>query len=228
MDRFNSQSGQRAPPRSFVRRSGRITRAQKRALEELWPAYGLEESADPISFAQVFGREAPTVLEIGFGNGETLVRSADEAPHLNFLGIEVHLPGLGRCMLLAEKAGIENLRLVQGDAVEVLKRRLPPSALAMVRLYFPDPWPRKRHHKRRLVQPGFVRLIERVLEPEGVFHVATDWAPYAEHIESVMSGNPAFVRLSRPPSRYTTRFESRGSALGHEIWEAAYRVRRDG
>lgn len=227
MSRFNSQLGQRAPPRSFVRRSGRITRAQKRALEELWPVYGLEESPDPISFEQVFGREAPTVLEIGFGNGETLVRSAEASPHVNFLGIEVHLPGLGRCMLLAEKAGIKNLRLIKGDAVEVLLRRIPPAALAMVCLYFPDPWPRKRHHKRRLVQPGFVRLIERVLEPQGVFHVATDWAPYAEHIESVMSGNAAFDRLARPPSRYTTRFESRGSALGHETWEAAYRVRQE-
>lgn len=218
---------QRAPPRSFVRRSGRITRAQKRALEELWPAYGLEESAGPISFEQVFGRRAPTVLEIGFGNGETLVRSARESPDVNYLGIEVHLPGLGRCMLLAEKAGVRNLRLIQGDAVEVLGQRMPPAALAMVCLYFPDPWPRKRHHKRRLVQPGFARLIERVLEPRGVFHVATDWAPYAEHIEHVMSGNAAFERLSRAPSRYTTRFESRGSALGHEIWEAAYRVRRE-
>ena len=227
MDHLNSQTGQRAPPRSFVRRSGRITRAQKRALEELWPAYGLDESADPISFEQVFGSRAPTVLEIGFGNGETLVRSARESQDVNYLGIEVHLPGLGRCMLLAEKAGIRNLRLIQGDAVEVLGQRMPPASLAMVCLYFPDPWPRKRHHKRRLVQPGFVRLIERVLEPRGVFHVATDWAPYAEHIETVMSGNAAFERLSRPPSRYTTRFESRGSALGHEIWEAAYRVRRE-
>ena len=227
MSSSNSQTGQRAPPRSFVRRSGRITRAQKRALDELWPVYGLEESADPISFGQVFGRRAPTVLEIGFGNGETLVRSARESPDVNFLGIEVHLPGLGRCMLLAEKAGVRNLRLIQGDAVEVLGQRMPPASLAMVCLYFPDPWPRKRHHKRRLVQPGFVRLIERVLEPRGVFHVATDWAPYAEHIEHVMSGNAAFERLSRPPSRNTTRFESRGSALGHDIWEAAYRVRRE-
>ena len=225
MDRLNSQTGQRAPPRSFVRRSGRITRAQKRALEELWPAYGLEESTSLIALEQVFGRRAPTVLEIGFGNGETLVRSAQEAPDVNFLGIEVHLPGLGRCLLLAEKAGIQNLRLIQGDAVEVLRRRMPPACLAMVCLYFPDPWPRKRHHKRRLVQPAFVRLIERALEPHGVFHVATDWAPYAEHIESVMSGNAAFEHLRRPPSRYTTRFESRGSALGHEIWEAAYRLR---
>lgn len=228
MDRLNSQTGQRAPPRSFVRRSGRITRAQKRALEELWPAYGVEESTDPMSFEQAFDRQAPTVLEIGFGNGETLVRSAQESPDVNYLGIEVHLPGLGRCLLLAEKAGIQNIRLIQGDAVEVLAQRMPPASLAMVCLYFPDPWPRKRHHKRRLVQPGFVRLIERVLEPQGVFHVATDWAPYAEHIESVMSGSADFERLSRPPSRYTTRFESRGSALGHEIWDAAYCLRRGG
>ena len=223
---MNSQSGQQPPPRSFVRRSGRITTAQKRALEELWPVYGIAESPRRLSLEEVFGRTAPTVLEIGFGNGETLVRSAEESPDINFLGIEVHRPGLGRCMLLAEKAGIRNLRLIEGDAVEALENRLPAAAFAMACLYFPDPWPRKRHHKRRLVQPGFVRLIERVLEPRGIFHVATDWAPYAGHIESVMSGNPAFKRSDRPPSRYTTRFERRGSALGHEIHEAAYRLRR--
>ena len=226
LDRLNSQSGQHTLPRSFVRRSGRITSAQKRALENLWPVYGIAESPKRLSLEQVFGRTAPTVLEIGFGNGETLARSAKESPDVNFLGIEVHRPGLGRCMLLAEKAGIRNLRLIEGDAVEVLENRLPPAAVAMVCLYFPDPWPRKRHHKRRLVQPGFVRLIERVLEPQGVFHVVTDWTPYAEHIENVMSGNAAFERTSRPPSRYTTRFERRGSALGHEIHEAAYRLRR--
>ena len=225
LDRLISQSGQHTPPRSFVRRSGRITSAQKRALEELWPVYGIADSPERLSLEQVFGRTAPTVLEIGFGNGETLVRSAEESPDVNFLGIEVHRPGLGRCMLLAEKAGIRNLRLIEGDAVEALENRLSPAAFATVCLYFPDPWPRKRHHKRRLVQPGFVRLVERVLEPRGVFHVATDWMPYAEHIESVMSGNAAFERLGRPPSRYITRFERRGSALGHQIHEAAFRLR---
>ncbi len=225
MDRLNSQTGQRAPPRSFVRRSGRITRAQKRALEQLWPVYGLDEFPQSLVLSQAFGRDAPTVLEIGFGNGETLVRSAAAAPEVNFLGVEVHLPGLGRCLLLAEDAGLENLRLIQGDAVEVLKKRLPPASLAQLRLFFPDPWPRKRHHKRRLVQPAFVALLLRVLEPDGVFHVATDWAPYAEHISSVMKASTAFERLSRPPSRNATKFERRGSALGHEIWEAAYRLR---
>ena len=194
-------------------------------MSELWPKYGLDEAALPLSLPRVFGRDAPTILEIGFGNGETLVRAAREAPEVNFLGVEVHLPGLGRCLLQAEEAELENLRLIQGDAVEVLTTWLPPSCLAMVRLLFPDPWPRKRHHKRRLVQSGFVMLLERVLEPAGVFHVATDWAPYVEHIESVMSESAVFEQTSEPPTRYPTRFELRGSALGHEIWEAAYRLR---
>ena len=194
-------------------------------MSELWPKYGLDESPGALALPQVFGRSASTILEIGFGNGETLVHAAKEASEVNFLGVEVHLPGLGRCLLQAEDAGLENLRLIQGDAVELLTTWLPASCLAMVRLLFPDPWPRKRHHKRRLVQSRFVTLLERVLEPAGVFHVATDWAPYAEHIESVMAASPAFERTREPPARYPTRFELRGSALGHETWEAAYRLR---
>ena len=225
MNRKHSHTGQSTPPRSFVRRSGRITRAQKRALEELWPAYGLEAATEPLALEQVFGRRAPTIMEIGFGNGETLVRAAADTPHSNFLGVEVHLPGLGRCLLAAKRAGLTNLRLIQADAMDVLRSQLPPGALAMVCLYFPDPWPRKRHHKRRLVQPGFVALLARALEPGGVFHVATDWLPYAEHIKAVMETAEEFEPLDEPPARYTTRFEQRGSALGHEIWEAAYRLR---
>ena len=215
----------RGAPRSFVRRSGRITAAQKRALETLWPKYGLGEAAAPLALKDIFGRDAPAVLEIGFGNGETLVRAAAESPQCDFLGVEVHRPGLGRCLLGAERAGLSNLRLIQADAIDVLRSLLPPAALAMVCLYFPDPWPRKRHHKRRLVQPGFIALLGRVLEPGGVFHVATDWSPYAEHIEGLMDSAAAFERLGQPPARHATRFESRGSALGHEIWEAAYRLR---
>ena len=228
IDQANSQAGQWQAPRSFVRRSGRITRAQKRALAELWPAYGLEDGPETLSFRQAFEREAPTVLEIGFGNGETLVRAAAESPEVNFLGVEVHLPGIGRCLLQAEKAGLRNLRLIQDDAVEVLKRRLAPASLAKACLFFPDPWPRKRHHKRRLVQPGFVALLKRSMAPEGVFHVATDWAPYAEHIKSVMADFSSFERMRRAPPRHPTRFESRGAALGHKIWEAAYRLRPAG
>ncbi len=222
---MNSDAKRRAAPRSFVRRSGRITAAQKRALKELWPRYGLDETGALPPLKEVFGREAQTVLEIGFGNGETLVRAAAESPDLNFLGVEVHLPGLGRCLLAAERAGLSNLRLMQADAVEVLRSQLPPASLAMVCLYFPDPWPRKRHHKRRLVQPGFVALLAQALEPGGVFHVATDWSPYAKHIEGVMDGITAFEQLAELPARHITRFELRGSALGHEIWEAAYRLR---
>ncbi len=221
----SSQSGKRTAPRSFARRSGRITAAQKRALNELWPRYGVEESASVLSLKEIFGREAPTVLEIGFGNGATLVRAAAEAPRFNFLGVEVHLPGLGRCLLEAERSGLRNLRLMQADAHEVLRSQLPPAALAMVCLYFPDPWPRKRHHKRRLVQPGFIALLARVLEAGGVFHVATDWAPYAQHIEEIMQPITVFERLAELPPRHVTRFELRGSALGHAIWEAAYRLR---
>ena len=181
-----------------------------------------------MSFRQVFERVAPTVLEIGFGNGETLVRAAKESPEVNFLGVEVHLPGIGRCLLRAEKVGLQNLRLIRGDAVELLEHRLAPASLAKVCLFFPDPWPRKRHHKRRLVQPGFVALLQRALGPGGVFHVATDWTPYAEHIESVMLDSAEFQRMSHAPTRYPTRFESRGTALGHEIWEAAYRCASPG
>jgi len=221
----NSEAERRADPRSFVRRSGRITSAQKRALKELWPRYGVDETGALPPLKEVFGREARTVLEIGFGNGKTLVRAAAESPQFNFLGVEVHRPGLGRCLLEAERAGLSNLRLMQADAVEVLRSQLPQASVAMVCLYFPDPWPRKRHHKRRLVQPGFIALLERALEPGGMFHVATDWSPYAEHIEGVMDGMTAFERLASPPARCATRFELRGSALGHKIWEAAYRLR---
>ena len=224
----NFESDRHTAPRSFVRRSGRITVAQKRALEHLWPKYGVEKTAAVLSLKDIFGRAAPTVLEIGFGNGETLVRAASESPQVNFLGVEVHLSGLGRCLLEAERAGLSNLRLIQADAIEVLRAQLPPATLTMVCLYFPDPWPRKRHHKRRLVQPGFIALLARVLEPGGVFHVATDWSPYAEHIEGVMDSATTFERLDQAPARHTTRFEQRGSALGHDIWEAGYRLRPSG
>ncbi len=221
---MNDRAERRAAPRSYVRRSGRITRAQKRALEELWPQYGVDEQAVPLSLEALFGRKAPTVLEIGFGNGDALVRAAAESPQCNFLGVEVHLPGLGRCLLQAESASLSNLRLFNADAMEILRQQLPPASLAMVCLYFPDPWPRKRRHKRRLVQPAFVGLLARVLEPGGVFHVATDWAPYAEHIEAVMNSSAAFELLASVPARHATRFELRGRALGHEIREAAYRL----
>jgi len=167
------------------------------------------------------------VLEIGFGNGDALVRMAGVAPELNFLGAELHAPGVGHCLLALEHLGLDNVRLLMEDAVEVLRHRLPDASLQGVHLFFPDPWHKKRHHKRRLVQPEFVALLAARIAPGGYFHVATDWPDYAAHIQEVMAGNPAFRPGGAEPGRAAggrprTRFEARGERLGHPIWEAVY------
>lgn len=153
--------------RSFVRRAGRLTPSQQRALQELWPTYGLDLTAGTLDFDRLFARKAPVVLEIGFGNGETLVQQAQENPQLNFVGIEVHEPGVGHCMLKARDAGITNLKLIVHDAIEVLREQIAPHSVQRVNLYFPDPWPKKRHHKRRIVQPGFLELLHSRLTQDG-------------------------------------------------------------
>lgn len=221
--------------RSFVRRAGRQTRGQERALTELWPRFGLgplEGDASPLlDLAAAFGRAAPCVLEIGFGNGDALVGMAAESPERNFLGAEVHAPGVGHCLLAIERLGLTNVRLMMQDAVESLRERLADNSLAGVHLYFPDPWHKKRHHKRRLVQPEFVALLAARIAPGGYFHVATDWPDYAAHIQEVMAGSPQFhpdpaAAGSAPHAvggRPRTRFETRGERLGHPIWEAVYR-----
>lgn len=218
--------------RSFVQRAGRITEGQRRALAELWPRYGIEAGEEPIDLEAAFGRRAPVTLEIGFGDGESTVALAGQHPERNLLGIEVHPPGVGHCLLLAERAGLTNLRVISQDAIEVLARRLPDACLDEVLLYFPDPWPKKRHHKRRIVQPEFVALLARKLAPGGVFRLATDWAPYAEHMLEVMSASADFENLSpsgdwveRPSSRPITRFERRGGRLGHVVRDLAFRRR---
>lgn len=215
--------------RSFVRRAGRQTRAQERALRELWPRFGLpvpEAGANPaLDLAAAFGRPAPTVLEIGFGNGDALLRMAAATPEKNFLGAEVHAPGVGHCLLGIEREGLTNVRLLMQDAVEVLRERLVDDSLAGVHLYFPDPWHKKRHHKRRLVQPEFVALLAARIGPGGYVHVATDWPDYALHIKSVFSVGAAFKAADpslAPGNRPRTRFEARGERLGHPIWEAIY------
>lgn len=218
--------------RSFVQRAGRITEGQRRALAELWPRYGIEAGEEPIDLEAAFGRRAPVTLEIGFGDGESTVALAGQHPDRNLLGIEVHPPGVGHCLLLAERAGLTNLRVISQDAIEVLARRLPDACLDEVLLYFPDPWPKKRHHKRRIVQPEFVALLARKLAPGGVFRLATDWAPYAEHMLEVMSASADFENRSpsgdwveRPSSRPITRFERRGGRLGHVVRDLAFRRR---
>ena len=210
--------------RSFVRRAGRLTTSQQRALETLWPAYGIDYAATPLDLAATFGRNAPVVLEIGFGNGETLVEQAQMSPERNFLGVEVHEPGVGHCLLKAEEAGVTNLRVIMHDAIEVLTHQLREGSLARVNLYFPDPWPKKRHHKRRIVQPAFLDLVADRLVQGGALHIATDWANYAEHIDEVVGASTRF-RLAeardhdgdQPLDRPQTKFERRGLRHGHRI-----------
>ena len=210
--------------RSFVRRAGRITPSQQRALDELWPRYGEIYRDTHLRFDELFGRHAPVVLEIGFGNGETLVEQAAANPDRNFLGIEVHEPGVGHCLLKAEEAGLENLRVIAHDAIDVLTRQVPPGSLSRLNLYFPDPWPKKRHHKRRIVQPAFLDLVADRLVDGGTLNIATDWANYAEHIDEIISQSDRFTCIERrehdgdaPLDRPRTKFERRGLRKGHRI-----------
>ena len=218
--------------RSFVRRAGRITPSQQRALDKLWPSYGIDFTGQPLDLQRVFGRTAPVVLEIGFGNGDTLVEQATTGPDHDFIGVEVHEPGVGHCLLKAKDAGIENLRVVAHDAIEVLTNQVARASLARVNLYFPDPWPKKRHHKRRIVQVGFVDLVADCLADNGVLHIATDWANYAEHIDDVFSRSDRFTRIERrehdgdaPLERPQTKFERRGLGKGHRIVDWCFRIR---
>jgi tRNA (guanine-N7-)-methyltransferase len=215
--------------RSFVVRAGRMTVAQERAWRELWPRYGIEDGPDLLDFRALFGRAALVTLEIGFGNGESLATLAAAHPERDFLGVEVHRPGVGHLMLRAEAADLHNLRIACRDAVEVLECRIPDASLQEVLLYFPDPWPKKRHHKRRLVQPAFVDLVARKLRPGGVFRLATDWQHYAEQMLAVAGAcgrlrneSAAGGYAARPESRPLTRFELRGQRLGHEVWDLAF------
>ena len=212
--------------RSFVRRAGRLTDSQKRALKELWPVYGLDYREQRLEFAALFGRTALVVFEIGFGNGETLVEQAAESPEKDFVGVEVHEPGVGHCLLQARTAGVGNLRVIMHDAIEVLKNQVPPGSLDRINLYFPDPWPKKRHHKRRIVQDTFVKLVADRLGDGGALHIATDWANYAEHIDDTLSGSTLFTCAERrehdgdsPLDRPQTKFERRGLSKGHRIWD---------
>lgn len=215
--------------RSFVKREGRLTKGQALALERQWPVMGLAYQSEVIDFSQSFGREAPLVLEIGFGMGKSLVEMAAAAPQHNFIGIEVHGPGVGACLMEAEARGLTNLRVLQHDAVEVLEHCVAEHSLARVQIFFPDPWHKKRHHKRRLIQPQFVELLRRKLIPGGVLHLATDWENYAGHMLEVMQNAPGWQNLAasgdyipRPDERPLTKFEQRGHRLGHGVWDLQF------
>lgn len=219
------------PIRSFVVRAGRMTVGQSRALDDLWPKYGVEFSATPLDLDRIFARSAPRTLEIGFGNGEHLANLAAAHPERDYLGIEVHRPGVGHLLMLAAERGLTNVRASQHDAVEVLNGQIVPASLDEVLVLFPDPWHKKRHHKRRLIQPPFVELIATRLRAGGVFRLATDWEEYAQQmLEVIGAATTRFTNLSpsndwmpRPEERAPTRFEKRGARLGHGVWDLAFR-----
>ena len=217
------------PVRSYVLRAGRITRAQRRALDELLPLWGLPYSQGTLDLDAVFGRQAPRVMEIGFGDGGNLLELAAGSPGVNFIGVEVHPPGIGHCLLGIESRARSNVRVIAHDAVEVLGTQFGPDSLDEVLLYFPDPWPKKRHHKRRIVQPAFASLVAGRLKPGGIFRLATDWEPYAEWMLEVLNAEPGLVNAAADgsyiakPDRGVTRFENRGRRLGHRVFDLEYR-----
>jgi tRNA (guanine-N7-)-methyltransferase len=215
--------------RSFVRRQGRLTPGQQRALETLWPKYGLSVDHE-LKPAELFGRSAPVTLEIGFGNGASLAEMAANEPDSDFIGIEVHRPGVGHLLRKLEERELGNVRVFSHDAVEILEQKVADGCLHRVLLFFPDPWPKKKHHKRRIVQPAFVALVARKLKTGGHFHMATDWQPYAEHMLTVMEASQDFINCSvngrysdRPEYRPVTKFEQRGQRLGHAVWDLIFR-----
>ena len=216
--------------RSFVLREGRMTAAQQRAFADYWPRYGLDHAGTPQDFAALFGRRAPLVMEIGFGNGEALARASELDPARDFIGVEVHGPGVGHLLNALAARDEGNVRIFRHDAVEVLAHDIAPGALSEVRIWFPDPWPKKRHHKRRLIQPDFLALLASRMTANGLLHLATDWQPYAEHMQAVLEAAPDWRNeagpgacAERPAWRMETRFERRGLKLGHHVVDLLYR-----
>jgi len=213
--------------RSFVLRAGRVGSGQARALAELGPRFVLPYTATALDFAEVFGRRAPVILEIGFGMGDATASMAQRLPDCDFIGVEVHSPGVGALLRQVGERGLTNLRIIQHDAVEVLETMVPLASLAGVHLFFPDPWPKKRHHKRRLIQPDFVSRLAARIAPGGYLHCATDWEPYAQQMLDVLSTEPRLVNTAaayapRPELRPLTKFEARGLKLGHGVWDLVF------
>ena len=214
--------------RSYVLRQGRLTAAQQRAHEALLPRFGIPYRDAPLDLERVFGRSAPKVLEIGFGMGETTAEVAARHPGNDYLGIEVHTPGVGSLLKRIAAAGLTNVRVIQHDAVEVVEKMIAPASLDAVHVFFPDPWPKKRHHKRRLIQPPFIALLASRLKAGAYLHAATDWEDYAQQILEVLSIEPTLVNTAagfapRPEWRPRTKFEARGVRLGHRVWDILFR-----
>lgn len=210
--------------RSFVKRQGRSSQRQTNAHEKLFPEFGIPYTEQRIDLTELFNRQAPAVLEIGFGMGDTLVKMAAENPETNYIGIEVHRPGIGSILASIDEKKIKNIRIFFHDAVEVLQHVLPEQSIDRVQIFFPDPWPKKRHHKRRLIQPEFVALLAKKLKPDGILHIATDWKDYAVWIEKIIFHDPDFIRHATQDvnDRPVTKFEKRGLQLGHEVWDMFY------
>jgi tRNA (guanine-N7-)-methyltransferase len=212
--------------RSFVAREGRLTLAHKQALEELWPRYGLTLQAEFFDFQRIFGRKSLVTLEIGFGNGASLLNLAQANPNQDFIGVEVYRTGIAKLLYGIKERKLTNIRVFCADATEVLANCIPDSSLHQLQLFFPDPWPKARHHKRRIVQLEFINLVQQKLQPGGSIHMATDWEDYAQHMLSVMrqasgwhSGSEGIQFAARPDTRTLTKFEQRGHSLGHGTWD---------
>lgn len=225
----STETQQRREIKSFVMRAGRMTPGQQRGLDEGWPRYGLELENGPLNIGELFGREAPVTFEIGFGMGQSLLEMAQAAPEQDFIGVEVHRPGVGALLNGMLKQDMNNVRVYSCDALDVLRQCVADNSLDRVLLYFPDPWHKSRHHKRRIVNENFAALVRQKLKPGGILHMATDWEPYAEHMLEVMQVAPGYQNLSpagnwveRPPERPVTKFERRGERLGHGVWDLKF------
>ena len=220
-----------APPRtvhSYAAR-GRLTKSQRRALETLWPRYGVEADTGPLDLQELFGRHAPRRMEIGYGMGDALVAMAGANPDSDYIGVEIYPPGIGSTLKKIDAAQLHNVRLLWGDATRVISTFIPSASLETAYIFFPDPWPKKRHHKRRLVQPSLARMLAGCLEPGGQLHLATDWEDYAAHILDVLGATPGLINSAgagcyaqRPPARPQTKFEQRGQRLGHGVWDMVF------
>jgi tRNA (guanine-N7-)-methyltransferase len=216
--------------RSFVRRQGRLTPGQQRAIDTLWSQFAIDEGDSLIDLNSLFGRDAPKVLEIGFGNGASLAQMAAAQPEIDFVGVEVHRPGVGQLLNAIEEQGLTNIRVACTDAVVLLEERIAANALDRLQLYFPDPWHKKRHHKRRIIQASFVKLLSEKISSGGHLHMATDWQHYAEQMLEDLSNNDDFINCSdesdyipRPDYRPLTKFEQRGHKLGHGVWDLLFK-----